>query len=620
MVDRLSGPARSAKQQAEALTAKLGEQARELKRLEAEYKALNDSEVVNIGTARKLQKQIEAKKDAISKTADKIRGMVKAEEQAASATNQTAQAATAGAPQVAGFGGELAALAPIALAVAAALLAVGAAIIAGAKLAIEASAFKRQTIAALRDVTKTGAEAQATFEYIRKISDEIGISEAKAQKLGLSLLDAGVAQADLGDTIKAIAVLEKTRGEQAAGKLEELIKKSAAAGALKLEGESLVGTGLSKADVVGQLAKQLRKSETEVEAALKDNKITAQQGIAAISAALKGKGGVTGITTLAEAADKGREKLARLFEDVDPGPFFAMLQDTLQLFDESTSSGKALKWLATTIFDGLFAISKEVFPYIKTAFLEIVIVALKAYIAAKPVVKEFEKLKKAFSDAMGGGEGLSSAITFLIDALGVVIRMNIYFIGGMLLLWTTGVRVWSGLAGVISAAWESIKSAAQAAWDWLKGIFSGEGGGSIAMDLINGLIGGVLGGGPKLLTAMMDMAKGAVDGVKKVLGIASPSKVFAELGAHTAAGFAQGVDDGSGGAQNAVADMVAPPAAKGGGAGGAVSIDVGGITVQIMGGANVSPSQLAEELESRLADIFERLALRLGSGPTPEGT
>ncbi len=105
--------------------------------------------------------------------------------------------------------------------------------------------------------------------------------------------------------------------------------------------------------------------------------------------------------------------------------------------------------------------------------------------------------------------------------------------------------------------------------------------------------------------------------MKGILGIASPSKVMAELGGHTAEGFAQGVDGGSDRSQGALNAAVAPPAAGpsggGGGGGGGVTINVGGLSLTVGAGASKeTAAQIAELLPSAIARAFEEVALQLG--------
>jgi phage-related protein len=64
---------------------------------------------------------------------------------------------------------------------------------------------------------------------------------------------------------------------------------------------------------------------------------------------------------------------------------------------------------------------------------------------------------------------------------------------------------------------------------------------SAGRDLIRGMINGVKDMAGSLISAAKDVVGGAIDGAKSLLGISSPSKVFAEIGRDTGRGFINGL-------------------------------------------------------------------------------
>lgn len=66
---------------------------------------------------------------------------------------------------------------------------------------------------------------------------------------------------------------------------------------------------------------------------------------------------------------------------------------------------------------------------------------------------------------------------------------------------------------------------------------------SIGSDIIGGLVNGVVGAAGRLIGAVKDAVGNAIDTAKNFLGIASPSKVFREIGRYSMQGAALGVDD-----------------------------------------------------------------------------
>lgn len=612
LVDRISGPAKNIRQQAAELSSTFVDQAATLKKLEEEFAAL--PKVMDPKIVEDYRKAIDKQRAAVDGSASKLRALAeqqrKTEADTAKATKKLLDQSKAADAD----SNSLANVAEVAAGVGKAMAILAGIVAGGAALAIKASEYKKQTIAALSTVQGVGDEARATFMQIRAISDEIGLSEEKAQKLGLSLLDAGVARSDLGDTIKSIALLEKVRGEQAAGKLEEVIKKSAAAGKFKLEGEGLVGTGLNQADVLAELAKATGKGVAQVEAELKAGQISAKDGIAAINAALSTKLKGQSLLTVEGAAHKAWEMFTRLFEDVDTAPLLDVIKEVASWLDTSTTAGGALRWLVTTIFTDLFAAAKAALPYVKVAFLELVIVALRLYIAAKPIAKAFDELREKLGAAGVGGEALSTIISVLVGSLQFGTEVLFFLITLFLNLWIAGVDAFNGLTATISSTWEGIKSAAQSAYNFLAGLFSGEGGQSISGALIAGLIGGITGGGQGVIDSLIGVGRAAIDGVKGILGIASPSKVMAELGGYTAEGFAQGVDDGTAQTQGSLESAVAPPSGAGGGS-GAVFAPV--IQVSVGAGAPGNGQEIGDLVAAKVADALEELWLQFGGGASP---
>jgi len=105
-----------------------------------------------------------------------------------------------------------------------------------------------------------------------------------------------------------------------------------------------------------------------------------------------------------------------------------------------------------------------------------------------------------------------------------------------------------------------------------------------------------------VLAAITGVVGGAISAAKKLLHISSPSRVFAEMGEQTGAGFSAGVDKSAGDAQDAMANMVAPPDVSGaGGKGGGKSIDLSGSTFVFHGVKD------AEDAQRSFAEFFTRV-------------
>ncbi|MET7333269.1 phage tail tape measure protein [Nonomuraea sp. NPDC005650] len=128
---------------------------------------------------------------------------------------------------------------------------------------------------------------------------------------------------------------------------------------------------------------------------------------------------------------------------------------------------------------------------------------------------------------------------------------------------------WSDLQSDTSAKWEGIKKAAtDKASDlvaWLKGLpgkikaeFAAAGTWLLqaGRDLINGMINGVKAKAGELAAAARGTVQSAVDAAKNLLGIHSPSTVFAEIGKWSVKGLIQGLESEQGQAVSTVERMV----------------------------------------------------------------
>ena len=105
------------------------------------------------------------------------------------------------------------------------------------------------------------------------------------------------------------------------------------------------------------------------------------------------------------------------------------------------------------------------------------------------------------------------------------------------------VAVISGLVSLASRMWNSAKSAASR----MLSAFRAVSWGSVGTHIISGIIRGIAGAAGKLFSSMKNLASKALSAAKKVLGINSPSRVFAaEVGRWIPAGIAVGVTKNSG--------------------------------------------------------------------------
>jgi hypothetical protein len=177
--------------------------------------------------------------------------------------------------------------------------------------------------------------------------------------------------------------------------------------------------------------------------------------------------------------------------------------------------------------------------------------------------------------------------------------------------------------------WEQLKKLTNGGVDWKYTMYDTFH--DVGLNIVKGIADGVKDGAFYVANGMAGLAKSTINGFKGLLDINSPSGVFMELGGYTAQGFALGIERGTGNAQDAVAGLVAVPSRStidanvsslvatprfGNGAGG-----VGGNVTfvnhwNVQGGsdsADVIARRLEEVLPSKMASMFEQLAIHAGA-------
>ncbi|WP_141054493.1 phage tail tape measure protein [Tepidiphilus succinatimandens] len=119
--------------------------------------------------------------------------------------------------------------------------------------------------------------------------------------------------------------------------------------------------------------------------------------------------------------------------------------------------------------------------------------------------------------------------------------------------------------GQVIQHWDEIKAGAMAVVEWMSAIPSQIM--QIGRDLIDGFINGIRERWQALKDGISSIASGIADTVRGMLGINSPSRVFAEIGGHLMDGLSQGIERTAGlplAAMRSVATGLAVPIAAGG--------------------------------------------------------
>lgn len=207
-----------------------------------------------------------------------------------------------------------------------------------------------------------------------------------------------------------------------------------------------------------------------------------------------------------------------------------------------------------------------------------------------------------------------AALTLVAGTLGIALTPILLILGAIALAVAAVVAAfvyWDEIVGYFKGKWEALKTELSTVGAFFM---------TVGRAILDGLIKPIIEGGVQVVNAILGVVSRGVDAVKAFLGIRSPSRVFAEIGGHTTAGLALGINRGAPAAVDSVRRMAAgitvagaatlgagmamagpsAPGMAGGGAGGAVSI--GPVTIMI-NGTGMDPEAIAKAVDQRLRQV-----------------
>jgi tape measure domain-containing protein len=481
----------------------------------------------------------------------------------------------------------------------------------GAKWAGDAISFKENSLIAFKALTGSQSSAQQAWKLAVDFAAKTPLETNEVISAFQKLLAAGYKVAELPTIMAGVGDIGALYGtekmDQAIGALQKIMMQG------KLTGESvqmLGDAGINTGDVYKNLGKLLGVTSQQAQAmsssgAIKD----ARTGVMAALMTINEIGGNTG-RLLGSAMDEKSQALEGLLSSLSSRPF--------DIISAANTSGslQGVKGFISKVTDLLDPVSGSV---------------------GSSVVALIEKMSGAFGKLFGGaskGNGLESVLLSVvrtIDTLftGVMkvgtafgsaffdVRKTIGDVGSARgsidALATSLAFVAKGFGwmwGAISIVLEVIGLIPDAIGMAVKDVYKF--GGMIVDGLWQGLKGAwaTLIENVKSLTDMLPMA------VKKTLGIASPSKVMAELGVYTGQGFTQGVNQEASTAQASMRDMVdarslfgTPPSLSqvSNRSSSSVAQNVGGVSVQVNVADGVGAEAMGNTIGRSIRDELHAL-------------
>lgn len=391
---------------------------------------------------------------------------------------------------------------------------------------------------------------------------------------GAALLKFGIAQADAGRTSLLLSqgIAQSVEGGIA---LEQKINDLGAQVPLTADELRSMAADLAKTGLRGEALTEALGDAARKSAELKFGPEFAKQ-----------------MLSLDVQSQRLKSNVGRIFGGLKIEGLLGALQKAGGLFEENSAAAKAIKVVFESLFQPIVDGATGMIPKVVSAFLQFEIWALKTLITLKPYAWVLRDIGTVVL-AVGG---------FVVGTFEAMFAAVGFFIGSLQALYGAGSAALQALSGAMLQVREFLLSLSLS---------------DVGMAMIDGLTGGLLSAGPKVLQAITGIANSAIQAAKKALGIASPSKVFATIGAQTAEGMETGVDAGSAGVSSALEGMVAPPdvAAPGGGGGGA-SVSTGGntynITVQVDGAGGGNGDDLAAKIVEGIRNYLESVSGEAG--------
>ncbi len=450
---------------------------------------------------------------------------------------------------------------------------------------------------------QVGQQASGFASGLQKMSKSIGafgpyvaaavIAVALAAAIGVATLAIAKFAITSADTARTSALLSAgiARSVEGGAQLDKTIEGLGNTVPLTREELTSMASDLANTGLRGDALSASLETAAVKAAKLKYGPDFAKQMLSLDSQSRKLKANVTGIFS--------GLKIEGLLEG---------LSKLVALFDSTSATGKAMKVVFESLFQPIVDGITAMIPKVVSGFIQFEILLLKAAIAVKPFTSKIEMLGVAILviAAIVVGTFLV-ALALAVAPIVIAIAFTTLLVAGLIWLGqaiaglaTQAIAFGASLyAGVVSA-FDSVTAKIHEVIDYLTNTSLLQ----IGTDMVMGLVNGITGAGGAIFKAMTGAVSGAIDGAKKLLGIASPSKVFAEIGMNTAEGMAGGVDDHAGKVQGSLEDMVSPPDAKGGAspsAKGGAGMSLSGNTFIFQGVEGM------EDAEARFAGLLTRI-------------
>ncbi len=219
-----------------------------------------------------------------------------------------------------------------------------------------------------------------------------------------------------------------------------------------------------------------------------------------------------------------------------------------------TSIWNGIKTIATSIWKGVVSVGKSIWNGLKTFFTSWLNTQKKIFSTVWNAIKTVVTTvwKAVSSTAKSIWNGLKSFFSGMLNGTKSVFTSVWNAVKGFVTgLWkglvSTAKSLFNSMKNAISGIMKSAKSTITSIWNGVMKFFRGINLWQIGKNIIQGLINGISGMAGALASKVKSMANAIPNGMKKLLGIHSPSRVMRDqVGYHVGTGMAAGIDKSQG--------------------------------------------------------------------------
>ena len=381
------------------------------------------------------------------------------------------------------------------------------------------------------------------------LSLRVATSKDKLNEMAIavekSLRGTRVSGQGMVDIWKSVAVASASMGEETGRALQGIAERGKLTGRFGIDFKApgiseLQGLGVTFQEISKQLAKDLGIGLDQAQIALRSHTVTMDAGAKALREVVEARFGelnasIEGITT--KLKDNIRDWTQEIAQAGGPlEPLLASFKSLVDLTGLQSEHGQAMKRAVTEYATRFASFLSTNMPMFKEMAMTTLTLA-SWLIRAGAAVFGF----------LSHGPGLFLLKTTLVSigaAVGVLAGVITLAAGAFALLVGGPIAAFSGMVvGIIAA----VKAIAKIDWS------------SVGRSILEGLKRGILSGWTELKTAITGIGEGIKESFKSALGIGSPSRVFAEYGKMTSAGYVQGVERSQSTTQAATSSMVTTP-------------------------------------------------------------